>query len=457
MSPRNAAAHGLCSVLLLAALLGGCAAYHARPLHPAAEAAALGGRSLSDPRLLRFIAIEEHHTGPVRWNLGSLTLAAMYDRPEMKIATAALGAARAGEVTAASLPNPTLSLSPTYNATTLTPSPWQVGPVVAFVIQAVGVRPALMARARAEAEAVRQALAVTAWQLRGTVRTALLDLWAARRSLVLARRNVALAQTYERVLAQRYRAGSASAAALNLARLSESQAALRRASVRRRARLAVAGMAAALGLPRHALDGVALDMTGLDHPRQPGDLAPLIHAALTARPDLRAALDRYQAAEAGLRVAIARQYPSLDIGPGYHYDQGDNKFILALSLPLPVFNQNQGPIAAARAARRLAGARFMATQERILREIDRAVTDWRASKAEAGTARRLLAAARNSVVRQQEAFRAGAIGRLRLIGAELALVQTEQGALVAAMDERGALGALESALYHPFLVADRNR
>ncbi|MBW4091710.1 MAG: TolC family protein [Proteobacteria bacterium] len=456
MSPRSAAARGLCSVLLLA-LLGGCATYRARPLHPAADAAALTGRSLSDPRLLRFIAIEEHRAGPVRWNLQSLTLAAVYERPEMKIAAARVGAAKAGEVTAAALPNPRLSLSPTYNATTLTPSPWKVGPVVAFLIQAVGVRPALMARARAQAEAARQALAVTAWQLRGTVRTALLNLWAARRSLVLARRNVALAQSYEQVLRQRYRAGSASAAALNLARLAENQAALRLAAVRRRARLANAGMAAALGLPRRALDGVALDMAGLDHPRQPGDLAPLIHAALTARPDLRAALDRYQAAEAGLRVAIARQYPSFDIGPGYHYDQGDNKFILALSLPLPIFNQNQGPIAAARAARRLAAERFMAAQERVLDEIDRAVTDWHASKTEAETARNLLAAARNTVVRQHEAFQAGAIGRLRLIGAELALVQTEQGALAAATDERGALGALESALYHPFLVADQNR
>ena len=456
MSPRNAAARGLCSVLLLA-LLSGCATYRALPLHPAADAAALTGRSLSDPRLLRFIAIEEHRAGPVRWDLRALTLAALYERPDMKIAAAGLGAAKAGEVTAAALPNPSLSLSPTYNATTLTPSPWTVGPVVTFLIQSFGVRPGLMAQARAQAEAARETLAITAWQVRGTVRAALLDLWAARRSLTLSRHDVALTRTYDRVLAQRYAAGSASAAALNLAQLSENQAALRLASVRRQTRLAEAAMAAALGLPRHALDGVDLDTAGLDHPQEPGDLAPLIHAALTARPDLRAALDRYQAAEAGLRVAIARQYPALDIGPGYHYDAGANKFILAVSLPLPIFNQNQGPIAAARAARRLTAARFMATQERTLGEIDRAVTDWHASKAEAGTARSLLAAARNSVVRQRNAFQAGAIGRLRLIGAELALVQTEQGALTASTDERGALGALETALYHPFLVADQNR
>jgi len=456
MSPHNPAARGLCSVLLLA-LLSGCASYHARPLHPAADAAALTGRSLSDPRLLRFITIEEHRAGPVRWNLQSLTLAAVYERPEMKMAAATLGVAKAGEVTAAALPNPRLSLSPTYNATTLTPSPWTVGPVVTFLIQSFGVRPALMAQARAQAEAARQALAVTAWQLRGNVRTALLDLWAARRSLALSRRDVALARTYEQVLAQRYAAGSASAAALNLARLSENQAALRLASVRRQTRLAQAGMAAALGLPREALDRVDLDMAGLDHPRKPGDLALSIHAALTARPDLLAALDRYQAAEAGLRVAIARQYPSFTIGPGYHYDAGDNKFILALSLPLPIFNQNQGPIATARATRRLAAARFMAAQETALSEIGRAVADWHASKAEAGTAHSLLASASNTVVRQREAFKAGAIGRLRLIGAKLALVQTEQGALAATTDERGALGELQTALYHPFLVTGQDR
>ena len=111
-----------CAALLLP--LAGCASYRPHPLDPKATAAALGQRSLSDPRLLRFIDIERRRSDPPRWNLDTLSLVALYERPEMPIAAATVKAAEAGEITAAALPNPRLSISPTYNTTTVIPSPW---------------------------------------------------------------------------------------------------------------------------------------------------------------------------------------------------------------------------------------------------------------------------------------------------------------------------------------------
>ena len=434
--------------------LAGCAAYKPHPLDPKATAAALARRSLSDPQLLRFIDAELHSSDdPPRWNFDTLTLVALYERPEMPIAKATVKAAEAGEITAAMLPNPTLSISPTYNTTTVIPSPWKVGPIVDFLVNSLVERPAKIARARAVVEAARRALALAAWGLRGRVRTALLDLWAARRRLALSERGVDLARNYESAVALRYGAGVVSAAALNLARLSANEAALRLAADRRALRIAQARLAASIGLPRRALDGIRLDLAGFDHPQRPPSLAPLFHTALTARPDVMAALSRYAATESALRLAILRQFPSLSMGPGYRYDQGDNKFILDISLPLPILNQNQGPIAKARAARRLAAARFLSVQQRVLGEFERARADWRASEAEERSARQVRASAQNTVSHQQVAFKAGQIGRLRLRGSQIALIQAEQGALAASIDERTALGALESALYHRFLVA----
>ncbi len=448
-------ARRLAVVLLLP--LASCASYQARPIDPATTAKALDRRSLSDPRLLRFIAIERHRAQPPRWDLDTLTLVATYERPDMPLATAKLGVANAGEITAAELPNPRLAIAPTYNATTTTPSPWKVGPVITFLIQSFGARPARIAQAKAQAEAARQALAVTAWQLRGQVRAALIALWSARRAAALSGQRLAYAQQYRIAVAQRYRAGMVSAAALTAATLAENRAALQVAASERTLRLARTKLAAALGLPPGALHGIKLDMAGLSHPRHPGDLEPLIHAALTSRPDVLAALARYAAAEAGLRRAVAQQYPSIDIGPGYHYDQGDNKYILAVSLPLPILNQNQGPIAVARAKRRVAAEQFLATQSGVLAEIDHAQTNWRASDVELGQARNVRTAAAHALARQRSAFAAGQIGRLRLLGAKLAYVQAEQGALAASVHERVALGELEAALYHPFLVASRSQ
>ena len=449
------AARGLAVLLVLP--LAGCATYRARPIRPGASARALAARRLTDPRLLRFLAIEEHRSGPPRWDLGTLTLVATYERPDMPLAAARLGEARAGQITAAELPNPTLSIQPTYNTTQTFPSPWKVGPIVSFLIRPFGVRPALIARARAQAEAAREVIAVTAWQLRGEVRAALIALWAAKRAATLSVRGLAVASRYQRAVAQRYRAGMVSATALTTATLEQEQTQLGAAGSERRLRLARTGVAMALGLPVEALQGVRLDLEGISHPRRPGNLGPLIHAALISRPDVLAALARYRASEAALRLAIARQYPSIQIGPGYQYDQAKNKFILAVSLPLPILNQNQGPIAQARAARRVAAAQFRAAQARVLAQIERAQTDWQGSEAELDNARQVRASAADVLSRRRTEFGAGQIGRLRLLGAKEVLVKADQGALAASVHERIALGELEAALYHPFLIAAGRR
>ncbi|HEY4044167.1 MAG TPA: TolC family protein, partial [Rhodopila sp.] len=162
------------------------------------------------------------------------------------------------------------------------------------------------------------------------------------------------------------------------------------------------------------------------------------------------ALARYEAAEAALRLEVARQYPDLNIGPGYQYNQGQHQFSLGISLPLPILNQNQGPIAAARAARQVAAADFDKVQITVLGEVETAVTDWRASQEEARRTRGLLHLADDTVRSERAAFQAGQIGMLQLAGAELARAQTAIGALAASADERTALGHLEDAFHRPF-------
>ena len=41
--------------------------------------------------------------------------------------------------------------------------------------------------------------------------------------------------------------------------------------------------------------------------------------------------------------------PDVHLNPGYQFDQGDNKWSIGLTFDLPILNQNQGPIAEAKA------------------------------------------------------------------------------------------------------------
>jgi outer membrane protein TolC len=252
------------------------------------------------------------------------------------------------------------------------------------------------------------------------------------------------------VLAQRFAAGMIAAPLLTAGQITAEQARFAATEAARRTSLAMTRLAAAIGMPVAALDGVRLDLAAFDTAPRPEDVAALARAALIDRPSVRAALEHYRAAQDRFRAAIDRQYPGFTIGPGYHYDQGDNKFLLALSVPLPVFNQNQGPIAIARAERRRAAARFDAAQQRVLAMIDRARADLRTSDAALRSADRSAAGANRSAEAAAQAFRAGASGRLGLLGARQAAIVARQDALTARAQDLAAIGRLEDALHHRF-------
>src|SRR5204863_2870979 len=100
------------------------------------------------------------------------------------------------------------------------------------------------------------------------------------------------------------------------------------------------------------------------------------------RADLLASLARYEAAQAGLQLEIAKQYPDVRIGSGYQWDQGESKWTISAGAELPIFNRNQGPITEAEARRKLRAAETLDAQARAINEIDRALQSLAAAQQE---------------------------------------------------------------------------
>src|SRR5258708_1436426 len=104
--------------LFAALILTGCAAqrYQPAPIVPAESAARLELRNLGDPSLQSFLEENVGHPlapwPPKTWDLGTLSLAALYFHPTMEIARARVGEAQAAVVTAGARPNPGLSVAP---------------------------------------------------------------------------------------------------------------------------------------------------------------------------------------------------------------------------------------------------------------------------------------------------------------------------------------------------------
>jgi len=455
------------SLALALAALSGCATQRTPPpqIEPAASAHALEARRLDDPRLLRFVAaarsLEEGKGEPGRagsWGLDELSLAALYYHPDLDLARARLAAARADAALAARGPNPSAGLSLGYNATTAVPSPWTVGLMVDFILESFGRREARTAQAAHLADAARDDLESATWKVRAGVRDALLAMWAAGRRLALAQRQLGRRAELADLVERRFAAGAASALDVSRERIARDRARLELADAERLRSAARARLAQAVGVPLRALEGLKISLAAFD---APVPVAPevstgaLRERALTRRADVRAMLDDYLAAQSALRLQVARRWPDLHLGPGYTYDQGDNKFSLELGAELPRPGRSEDRIASAEARRAEAAARFEALQARILGEIDAAAAGYRAAAGARAGARALAAQAERRVAGMRRAFDAGQVGRPALVAAGIELGAARRAALDARAAEDREVASLEDALQTPLFGSPR--
>lgn len=270
--------------------------------------------------------------------------------------------------------------------------------------------------------------------------------------MALTRRRLALQDELAGLLESRLAAGASSALDVARERVRRAELALAMRDGERALGDARARLAAAIAIPLAALDGAALSLDAFDRPAAaPAQAAAgeLRRRALTGRSDVAAALAQYEAAQAGLQLATAGQYPNLTLGTGYQYDFGVNKYLLSPSLALPIFHRNEGPITEAVALRQEAAARFTALQAGIIAALDRAAAEYRATGTALATADALVADARRREGQVRHAFTAGEVDRPGLVAAEVVAAAAELSRFDAAFRQRQALGSLEDALQHP--------
>lgn len=449
------------SLVLLSAVLlvPACARFHPEPLSASANAVRLESRTLTNSNLKAFL--EENIDVPAwpvqEWDFDTLTMAALYYHPSLEVARAQWDVARGGETTAGARPNPTLNVTPGYNFTTLTPSPWLPLGSIDVPIETAGKRTYRKARAGHLSAAARFSVVSAAWQVRKDLRAALLDFTAAeRRTRYLREQLQSREQLLER-LEQQVQAGAMAGSELLNWRVAVGKARVDLADNERLWVDARTRIAIAMGVPVRALDGVKLAYSFRTDESRAAQLSSieLRRLALQTRPDILAALQEYAAAESALQLEIARQYPDLRIAPGYEYDQGDSKWSLGLTVDLPILNQNQGPIAEARAKRTETAARFKALQAHVLAELDRATELLKITARNSSALREVADEQRKRRDAVAAQLQAGATDRIELLNAELELATTELAAFEGEIKLQQAFGDLEDAVQHPFEIPEK--
>jgi len=191
-----------------------------RPLQARADLTSRNGRQPGKPfaRQPRFEVVLEKNlhrestNWPVLfWDLESLTLAAFFYHPSLDVARAQWAVAQGGKVTAGQRPNPTLNITPGYDTTTRTPSPWIPLGSLDVPIETAGKRKYRIAHATGLSEAARLNIASAAWQVRSGVKRSLVELNAAREMETLLRGQQDLQAENVRLIEGQHDAGAVSA------------------------------------------------------------------------------------------------------------------------------------------------------------------------------------------------------------------------------------------------------
>ncbi len=442
-------------VLLAAVFLAGCAPYkyHAAPVSPAALAQGLYSRSLDDPDLRSWMernADFQTSVWPLQgWDLDSLTLAAFYFNPDLDVARANVASAEAAIQTAAMKPNPTVSAGPGYE--TAPEAPFIMGIDFSLPIETAGKRGYRIASATHLSRASRIQLAQTAWVVRSRVRSAFVDYLFAKKAAGLLRTQESLQSKYAEIIETRFRAGEIALPEVTTARidLTSLRQALRAAEGQ--VNTTHAALASAIGIPDSALDGKTLIWRELDHPP---DLASLpsrtIHeAAVLNRLDVQRALEQYEAAQSNLQLQAALQYPDINIGPGYAYEEGYHLLSLRLSSILPLRNHNEGPIAEAEAQRKVAGTQLLAIQSTVISDSDKALAQYAAIYATLQESRHSVSELEQQQRIATRLLQSGETEQFTVIAAEVQTAVAERSRLDAQHQAQLSLGLLEDALQRP--------
>lgn len=440
------------SVALLM-LLTGCASYNVKPVDPVEQAAGLEARRLDTPAVHQFfdriLGNEVAAWPPTCWDLKALTLAALYFHPDLDRAKAQGLAAEAAIITAGERPNPVVGATIQHSENPLAgESPWLNEFGVEIPFETAGKRGDRIEIAQYRAQAAQLRIGDVVWRVRSRVRASLL---AAYPTEALMRRERDVQAEIAQMLERRFVEGFASQPEATAARLTLTRATLALQENRKQHAEGLARLAAAVGVPVAALDGIAITYDAFERlpPASALPSAEMRARALQGRPDVLAALAEYGASQSALKLEIAKQYPDISLGPGYVWNQGQRMWSLGLSIVLPVFNHNEGPIAEAEARREEAAAAFLAVQAKAIAEVDEALASYH-------NALDLVAVADALARGQQEmessvtmAFQIGEADRLSWLSSQYQTVAAELARVDTQKQAQWSLGNLEDALRHP--------
>jgi cobalt-zinc-cadmium efflux system outer membrane protein len=435
-------------------VLSSCVHYNPQPLAPISSERSFRSRSFNDTGLAAFVRSVQPSSNtqwpPDTLDLATASLIAAYFNPSLQVARAQVKTAEAGIVAAGGHPSPSLSAAGGYE--TSPESPLSIRFELSLPIETARKRSYRILEAAKLADVARIELREVSWHVYSQVRDAWMDHLAATDALTVIRSESQIRIKTVALIEKRVSVGEAARPELDVARVEASRTAVSLRDAEGQVAATLINLGSAIGVPVSALTTVRFVSGdyGSPQPLELLSIARVQQKGLLNRLDIQRSLLEYAATEARLQLEIARQYPDIQLNPGYDFDEGHHKFTFGPAFPVPVWNRNTGPIAEAEAKRSEAEARFLALQSQAIGDMDRSLSVYRTAFGEFEEADRQWSAIQAS--HERATFRAVQLGeqdQLALNAVRVESVAALHARFTALAKTRTAFSGLEDAVQAP--------
>jgi cobalt-zinc-cadmium efflux system outer membrane protein len=373
----------------------------------------------------------------------SLTTAlnlALSEHPELRAASREVDATTHSLAQAGVLPNPEFStlvedLDKTYRTTTIQfNQPLELG----------GKRAARIAAAESDQQLASADLALKRSEITANTYVAFHDVLVAQEQVRLLQQSLTLAQRASDAAMRQVKAGAIAPIDETKARVAESGIRLdlaRAQSEQENARQHLAGLWGSTAPRFNQVQG-AVD-------RLPSINAPDMAQSLERAPQLLRLKAELAQRQAQVEIERRRGIPDLTLSLGAKRDEqlGRNQAIVGFSMPLPVFDRNQGSLRAALARSDKAADEFQAVSIKLQNELNTAYRRFDLARREITTQQReLLDSAQQALDVTTKGFSLGKFGLLEVLDAQRTLLQARSQYLRALSEAYRAAGDIHRLL-----------
>jgi len=265
------------------------------------------------------------------------------------------------------------------------------------------------------------------------VAQAFADLLAAQERQALADESLALAERVLAAVSEQVKAGKVSPVEETKAGVSAAGARIERDRATRGLEAARKRLALAMGEPTPAFERAQGDFDRL----QPVPPSERLAELLGQNPDVARWQSELAQRRAALAVEKSRRVPDLTVGGGISrfHAEDDNAFVMSVSIPLPLFDRNQGAVREAAANLAKAEHERHAAELQANLSLADACEALASAHTEATTLKQsVLPAAQSAFDAADEGFRQGKFDYLEVLDAQRTLVESK-GQYIAALAE----------------------